>query len=97
MMCHYWKTQHVGGQEVKLYKLKTDVFMLADYIDELTLQPSKLIDEWQSSQEGQWITQHAIDKLTWSSYFDSQKLSKVFSVIAVITEQDYVLWKLKFQ
>ena len=54
------------------------------------------IYEWQKSEPGKWVTEHAIESPNWLVYLDHLTYGYRVSITAKLTESDATFFKLKY-
>ena len=54
-----------------------------------------LID-WEKSEQGQWIMEHAVDTPVWQRHVDHQTYGYRYKIVARLTDRDYTFWTLKW-
>lgn len=52
--------------------------------------------EWQYSEQGKWVMQHAIDTPTWHRYPDYTTFGHNYSITAKLKAEDITYFKLKW-
>ena len=54
------------------------------------------IMEWQKSEAGQWIMEHAVEKPFWHRVLSSYTYGWTYYIIARLREQDHTYWALRW-
>ena len=52
--------------------------------------------EWQQTDAGRFIMEHAVSKPYWTQYMDYNSFGLVYRIIARLSEQNELFWKLKW-
>jgi hypothetical protein len=52
--------------------------------------------EWQQTDAGKFVMEHAVDKPYWTQYMDYNSFGLVYRIMARLSEQNEVFWKLKW-
>lgn len=71
------------------------VFELSD-VDDPDLYAAQPIYEWQNSESGKWVMEHAVDKPVWHRMLDPMVFGYKYKITAKLTAKDYTFWTLKW-
>lgn len=55
------------------------------------------LNDWENSEAGKWVMKHAVKKPLWNRFLDAQRLCYQYRVFAILSEQDFIIWKLKYE
>lgn len=86
----------IYGVPVKFSTVIVHHFVMSD-VDEPDLYVAQPLYEWEHSEKGQWVMDHAIEPPTWHKTVDSNTYGYRFVVTAKLSEKDQVFWHLKFE
>ncbi len=86
----------VGDKAVKLSDVKVHEFTMGD-VEDPDLYAAQPIYEWQQSEMGQWIMEHAVEVPFWHRSVDPSSYGHKYYIIARLREQDQTYWALKWQ
>ena len=53
--------------------------------------------EWQESEQGRWIMEHAIDKPIWHRHHDVITYGYEYAITVKLKERDYTHWLVKWK
>lgn len=70
-------------------------FTIGD-IEDPELYAAKPLYEWQNTESGKWILEHAVDRPIWHRHTDHNTYSYTYGVTAILKSEDYTYWKLRF-
>lgn len=86
----------VNGKGVKFSDVKVHQFNMGD-VEDPDLYAAGPISEWQASEAGQWIMEHAVEKPFWHRVMSPYTYGWTYYIIARLQEQDHTYWALKWQ
>ena len=86
----------VGDKVVKFSDVKVHEFNMGD-VEDPDLYAAQPILEWQQSEAGQWIMEHAVEKPFWHRAVNPYTFGHTYYIIARLREQDQTYWALKWQ
>lgn len=86
----------IDGVATEIHKVVVHRFKIRD-LDDPEIYAAGLITEWLSSEQGQWVQEHAIESLQWHTQDDAHSFHVDFAITANLKDVDYVIWILKFQ
>ena len=95
--------QHWKAEEVKLVDncavRYSDVcvheFTMGD-VEDPELYAAQPLWEWQESEAGSWVMEHAVEQPYWIQSLDYNSWGHRFRVMARMSEQDQTFWTLKW-
>ena len=85
----------IDGVAVKYSDIVVHEFLLGDS-DDPELYAASPIWEWQQSDVGQWIMEHAVEKPYWTKRVDMATYGYKCSIVARLSEADQVFYRLKY-
>jgi hypothetical protein len=86
----------INGQAVKFNDVKVHEFNMGD-VEDPDLYAAMPIMEWQESEAGQWVMEHAVEAPFWHRTIDPTSYGHKYYIIARLCEQDQTYWALKWQ
>lgn len=86
----------VNDKPVKFSDVMVHSFSMGD-VEDPDLYAAGPLYEWQNSEVGQWIMDHAVDKLFWHRSVNPYTYGHNYHIIARLSEQDQLYWTLKWQ
>ena len=86
----------VEGKAVKYSDVKVHQFNMGD-VEDPDLYASQPLHNWQSSEAGQWVMEHAVETPFWHRVNDPNYYGYKYYIIARLSEQDQTYWTLKWQ
>ena len=89
-----WKL--INGKGVRFDDVKVHQFTMGD-VEDPDLYAAQPLHEWQSSEVGQWVMEHAVETPFWHRRFDPRNYGHTYCVVARLSEQDQTYWALKWQ
>ena len=92
------KTYDVMLIEGKYYRIKNVTvhqFTMGD-VDDPQLYAAEPLLNWQNSESGKWIMEHAVETPMWHQIRDYNIWGTRFAVTAKLKEVDYTFWTLKW-
>lgn len=85
----------IDGVAVKYSDIVVHEFLLGDSEDP-DLYVAHPIWEWQQSEVGQWVMEHAVEKPYWTKRVDLNSYGYKCSIVARLCEADQVFYRLKY-
>lgn len=82
----------------RVVEVKTVVvhrFKMGD-VEDPDLYAAQPLWEWQQSEMGQWVMDHAVDQPEWRRHNDHASYHLEYIVVAKLTARDYTFWELKW-
>ena len=87
--------QNINGKAVKFSDVMVHSFPVGD-VEDPDLYAGQPLWEWQESEAGAWVAEHAHDKPSWVRRTDQYSFGFRYYIFARLTESDQVFFKLKF-
>ena len=85
-----------GIQVVEEYhKVVVHRFRLGD-VDDPDIYAAQPIWEWQQTDAGKFVMEHAVEKPYWTRQLDYHSYGHVYRIMARLSEQDQTFWSLKW-
>ena len=94
----HWRPEEVkliDGKPVRFSDVCVHEFFLSDG-DDVEIYVAAPIWEWQQSEAGSWIMEHAANKPYWVQNMDHSTYGYRIKIMARLSEQDQTFWKLKW-
>lgn len=89
-----WKL--INNQSVKISDVAVHSFTMGD-VEDPDLYASQPLYEWQQTEAGKWVMEHAVETPFWHRYVDPNSFGYKYYVIARLREPDQTYWTLKWQ
>jgi hypothetical protein len=86
----------VDGKAVKFSDVAVHSFGMGD-VDDPDLYAAQPLLDWQESEAGQWVMEHAVEKPFWHRMINPYTFGWTYFIIARLSEQDQTYWTLKWQ
>jgi hypothetical protein len=86
----------VNDRVVKFTDVKVHEFSMGD-VEDPDLYAAQPLYEWQQSEQGKWIMEHAAEPPFWHRHTDPHTYGYKYYIIARLREQDQTYWALKWQ
>ena len=90
------KFMMIDGEMHEIHKVVVHKFKVPD-IDDPGIYAAQPLWEWEQSEGGKWIKEHAIESPVWHRYIDNNSWNTNFTITAKLKGKDYMIWLLKFQ
>jgi hypothetical protein len=88
-------TKIVDRQPVRFSDVCVHEFDLGD-VEDPDLYAAEPLWQWQQSEAGQWVTQHAVIKPYWINNIDYRTYGYQYRIMARLSEQNQTFFKLKW-
>lgn len=88
-------TKIVDGQAVSYRDVCVHEIRIAD-VEDPEIYLAEPLMQWQDSEQGQWLMQHAEEKPYWLQNCDYASYHVEFRVFARLSEQNETFWRLKW-
>ena len=85
----------IDGEYQQLHKVVVHRFKLRD-VDDPDIYAAQPLWEWESSEEGKWVKEHAMETPRWHRQDDPMSFATHYAITAVLKEKDYAMWILKY-
>lgn len=89
------KTEIVNGRPVRFRDVCVHEFNVGDVEDPI-LYAGQALWDWQQSESGQWVMNHAMEPPYWTQHMDALNWGHKFRIMARFSEQQETFWKLKW-
>ena len=90
--------QNVMVIDDRAYKIHTVIvhsFTMGD-VDDPILYAAQPLWEWEQSEQGQWVMNHAVESPVWHRQHDALSWGHKFAITAKLKDKDYTFWTLKW-
>ena len=95
--------KHWRAAEIKILDNKPVRFrdvcvheILMGDVDEPDIYVAGPIWEWQESDAGKFVMEHAAEKPYWTRHTDQSSYHQVYRIMARLSEQNEIFWRLKY-
>ena len=88
--------QLINNKVVKFADVAVHEFSIGD-VDDPDLYAAQPLYEWQQSEAGKWVMDHAVETPYWQRVTDSYSFGYRYFIVARLKEQDQTYWTLKWQ
>ena len=86
----------IDDKVVKLSDVIVYSFNMGD-VEDPDLYATQLMYDWQQSEMGKWVMEHAVETPFWHRHVDPSTYGYRYYIIARLAEQDQTYWALKWQ
>ena len=86
----------INGQAVKFSDVVVASFNIGD-VDDPDLYAAQPIYEWQQTEAGKWVMEHAVDEPFWHRESIPWLMGYKYLIVARLKEQDELYWTLKWK
>ena len=83
------------GEIQEIHNIVVHKFKVSD-TDDPEIYAAQPIWEWEQSESGKWIKEHAIEVPQWHRQHDHMSWATHFTITAKLKDKDYVIWILKY-
>lgn len=90
-----WQYRFIDGKHVIDSELVVYRFDLP-WTEDVIAMASFPLHEWEQSESGKWVNDHAVETPRWERYTDYATFTEQFAIIARLTEADQIFFRLKF-
>jgi len=90
-----YQIQVINGVAERIHKVVAHRFKMGD-VEDPDLYAAQPLWEWQESEQGRWIMEHAIDQPEWHRQHDVMNYGYDFAITAKLRGRDYTFWTLKW-
>jgi len=94
----HWRPEEVkiiDGVPVRFSDVCVYEFTLGD-VDDPEIYAAAPIWDWQQSDPGCWVLEHAVNKPYYVQHMDVDILGYQFKIMARLSDRDQVFWRLKW-
>ena len=88
--------QLIDNKVVRFADVAVHSFTMGD-VEDPDLYAAQPIYEWQESEMGKWVMEHAVETPFWHRHTDPSTYGYKYYIIARLREQDQTYWALKWQ
>ena len=85
----------IDGEAERIHTIVAHTFNMGD-VEDPDLYAAQPLWEWQESEQGQWVMEHAIDKPEWHRQADVMNYGYKFAITAKLRGRDYTFWTMKW-
>jgi hypothetical protein len=89
-----WKL--IDNRAVKFSDVLVHEFQMGD-VEDPDLYAAQPLHEWQQTEAGQWVMEHAVETPFWHRQSDPYNYGYTYRVIARLSEPDQTYWVLKWK
>lgn len=86
----------VDGVPVTYSDVVVHSFSIGD-VEDPDLYAGSPLSDWQSSEEGEWVSANAIEPVTWYRHLDFHSYGWKYSIVARLRAEDQTYWTLKWK
>ena len=86
----------INDQAVKISDVVVASFAMGD-VDDPDLYVAQPIYEWQQSDAGKWIMEHAVEQPFWHRVIEPMLMGYKYHIVARLKEPDELYWTLKWK
>jgi hypothetical protein len=88
--------RNIDGRAVKFSDVRVHTINMGD-VEDPDLYAAEPLYQWQQSEAGQWVMEHAVDPPFWHRATNPYNYGWTYYIIARLCEQDQTYWTLKWQ
>ena len=88
-------TKIVDGRAVRFRDVCVHEIRMGD-VEDPDLMVADPIWQWQQSDAGQFVMEHAVEKPYWTRGIDYHSYGHVYKIMARLSEQNETFWRLKW-
>lgn len=85
----------INDRAYRIYTITVHEFRLGD-VDDVEIYAAQPLWEWQQSEAGKWVMDHAIEPPEWHRHTDYVSFGHRFIIRAKLKDKDYTFWTLKW-
>lgn len=86
----------IDGKAVRYDDVKVHEFSMGD-VEDPDLYAAVPLSDWQKSEAGQWVMEHAVETPFWHRMSDPGSYGYKYYIIARLAEHDQTYWALKWK
>ena len=90
------KFMMIDGEYQEIHDVVVHEFVIREVDDPMIYAAGPLFD-WERSDVGKWIKEHAIETPQWHRRDDPMSFFTKFAITAKLRDRDYVVWLLKYK
>jgi len=91
-----WQCRVIDGKHVVDSEIVVHRFDIDAWDDDAVVAAGAPIYEWEQSEAGKWVKEHAVEVPRWDRFQDHHGFKHRFAVIARLTEADQTYFRLKY-
>jgi hypothetical protein len=94
----HWRPEHVqiiDGRAVRFRDVCVHEFVVGD-VEDPDIIAGEPIWNWQQSESGTWVMEHAYEKPYWVRQHDYNTWGHKYRIMARLSEQNEIFWQLKW-
>jgi len=88
-------TKIINGRPVRFRDVCVHEIRMGD-VEDPDLYAAAPIWDWQQTDAGKFIMEHAVEKPYWTRYMDHSGYHQVYRIMARLSEQNETFWRLKY-
>ena len=88
--------QSKDGKDIITSTVVVHTFNMGD-VDDPDLYAAQPIYEWQQSDAGKWVMEHAVEQPFWHRVMDPMLMGYKYHIVARLKEPDELYWTLKWK
>ena len=88
--------QVINDHVVRISNIVVHEFSMGD-VEDPDLYAAQPISEWQDSEAGKFVIEHAVEKPYWTRTVDLHSYGHRYVIVARMRESDQTFFKLKFE
>lgn len=86
----------IDGEMQEIHKIVVHRFKVSD-VDDPEIYAAPMLWEWENSEQGKWIKEHAIEVPQWHRHSDPMSWHTHFAITAKLKDKDFIIWVLKYK
>ena len=90
------ETKIINGKPVRFRDVCVHEIRMGD-VEDPDLYAAQPMLDWQESEAGQWIMEHAVETPFWHRVISPYTMGWTYYIIARLAEHDQTFWALKWQ
>lgn len=85
----------IDGRAYRIHTVVVHSFLMGD-VEDPDLYAAQPLLEWQHSEAGDWIMNHAVETPEWHRHLDHSVYGYQFTIVAKLKDRDFTFWTLKW-
>jgi hypothetical protein len=90
------KFMMIDGEMQEIHNIVVHRFKVGD-VDDPEIYAAQPLWEWEQSEAGKWIKEHAIEVPQWHRRDDPMAWHTHFAITAKLKDKDFIIWVLKYK
>lgn len=86
----------INGQAIRFRDVVVHEIRMGD-VEDPDMFVAQPIYEWQGSDAGKFIMQHAVEKPYWTRHLDQSYYGYIYRIVARLSDADECFWRLKWK